>query len=419
MAGREPAAGAHHDAPSYIVFRLDALGDVVLTTPLFRALKLSRPKSRLTVVVQAQYKSLLATNPHIDEILPLPQARPLWLPKRLQRLIAAILLYGTQLRARHFDYAISPRWDVDEHLATFLCALTPATHRVGFSSSTSEAKQRINRGFDSVYDMCLPPGPACHESLRNLAVAKAVGATSQDDRPEILLSERDRGSAIRLLGDMRPRTTVVALGIGAQSEGRRWPLARFAETVNQIGESRELHPVVVCSKDEFGEALKLSAQLRKAPTILHGATLREVCAVLERCDIFLGNDSGCAHLASAVGCNLIVISRHPKDGDANHFNSPIRIAPRGRNVRVLQPATGRDRCSTGCIVTGQHCILGVSVEDVVGAALQMLDSRRSAIPEAPKPGTVLLPARLLEAHSADAVRHLVEVLRNRVDRPIL
>ena len=106
------------DPLSFILFRLDALGDVVLTTPLFRALKAAHPESRCTVVVQQQYKSLLVTNPHIDEILTLPRIRPAWLPLRLKRLASATLLYWTQLRRRHFDFAISPRWDVDEHLAT-------------------------------------------------------------------------------------------------------------------------------------------------------------------------------------------------------------------------------------------------------------------------------------------------------------
>src|SRR4051794_8064665 len=76
--------GSQRQSLSYIVFRLDALGDVVLTTPLFRALKSAHPASRLTVVVQPNIKPLLATNPHIDEILTLPELNVPGLPKRLR-----------------------------------------------------------------------------------------------------------------------------------------------------------------------------------------------------------------------------------------------------------------------------------------------------------------------------------------------
>ena len=47
--------------------------------------------------------------------------------------------------------------------------------------------------------------------------------------------------------------------------------------------------------------------------------------MLERCDLFIGNDSGTAHLAAAMDCKTIVISRHPRDGDPNHSNSPVRF----------------------------------------------------------------------------------------------
>ena len=166
---------SHREPVSYIVFRLDALGDVVLTTPLFRALKSAHPGSRLTVVVLPYVKPLLVTNPYIDEILTLPLINPQWLPMRLRRLLAAVTFYWTQLRGRRFEFAISPRWDVDEHLATFLCVVANASHRVGYNCSTTAAKRRINRGFDEAYDICLPPGPVRHEVLRNLSVAGMPG----------------------------------------------------------------------------------------------------------------------------------------------------------------------------------------------------------------------------------------------------
>lgn len=184
--------GSQRQLRSYIVFRLDALGDVVLTTPLFRALKAAYPACRLTVVVQPHIKALLATNPHIDEILTLPEMKLPGLPKRLRRLVAATAFYWTQLRGRQFTFAVSPRWDVDEHLATFLCALTRAEHRVGFSCGTTTAKQEINKAFEGAYDVCLPPGPICHEVRRNMAIAERLGATACDDSLDIHITDRDR-----------------------------------------------------------------------------------------------------------------------------------------------------------------------------------------------------------------------------------
>ena len=403
---------------SFIVFRLDSLGDVVMTTPLFRALKQGHPRSRCTVVVQRSYKSLLATNPHIDEILTLPIIRPAWLPRGPKRLIASLLFYWTKLRKRHFAIAISPRWDVDEDLATFLCLLTNATTRVGYSERATAAKQEINRGFDRAYSLCLPPGPVQHEVLRNLAVAEALGATACDSGLEIHLTERDRRRAARLLAKVPGTAKAIALGIGAQSPGRRWPLQRYAETIHRLRQVTRAWPVIVCSESEFGDALELARLLRCAPVIVSGARLRDVCAVLERCEVFIGNDSGCAHLAAAMRCKTIVVSRHPRNGNRNHFNSPVRFAPLGRQVYVLQPAAGLDACREACCSPKPHCITAVSVDEVAAAAQVMLGETRDTIKPFATKSSDRTSHILLQVHSTVALRQAVEELHVKGARPL-
>ena len=90
---------------SFIVFRLDALGDLVLTTPLFRELKRSYPQAHITAVVQEAYKSILATNPSVDEVLTIRSRRSRWLPKGALHLLAVLSFYRRELQGRRFDVA--------------------------------------------------------------------------------------------------------------------------------------------------------------------------------------------------------------------------------------------------------------------------------------------------------------------------
>jgi heptosyltransferase III len=379
---------------SIIIFRLDAMGDVVMTTPLFRELKRAFPESHCTMVVRRTVRPLLVTNPHIDEILTPPKVRLPLLPRRAKALTAALLLYWSCLRRRRFDVAISPRWDLDEHFATLLCLLTKAARRVGYSEKSSPLKQRLNRGFDVAFNICLPPGPVRHEVVRNLVVLEALGGTVQDSRLEIRLTERDRAFASRLLTKIPASTRVIALGIGAITAGRRWPLQRYADCVSRIAERLRVQPVIVCSANEGEQALHLAKLLPCGPIILSGAPLREVCAVLERCDLFIGNDSGAAHLAAAMDCKTIVISRHPRDGNPNHANSPSRFGPHCSEARVLQPATGLDSCSDCCRMPEPHCITAVSVDDVVAAGRAMLSGPPAKLhPEFTKTSNHVRPRR--------------------------
>jgi heptosyltransferase-2 len=148
-----------------------------------------------------------------------------------------------------------------------------------------------------------------------------------------------------------------------------------------LAQQASVQPVIVCSAAEDEPALRLSSLLNCKAVILSGTPLRETCAVLEHCDVFIGNDSGSAHLAAAMGCRTIVISRHPRDGDPNHSNSPLRFGPYCETARVLQPATGVDTCTGGCQVSAPHCIMAVSVNEVIAAARNVLGSRPS-IPRA-------------------------------------
>ena len=310
-------------------------------------------------------------------------------------------------RVCHFS-----RWDVDEHLATFLCVLTHASRRVGYGETTSPAKQRINRGFDKVFSNRVPPGPARHEVLRNLAIVEALGGTVSDDTLEVRLTERDRRRAAKLLAPVTHSSKLVAIGIGAHSPGRRWPLERYAETVLQLANEYSIYTVVVCSAAERGEAEILANFLPGDPIIVSGAPIREVCAVLERCDLFLGNDSGCAHLAAAANCKTIVISRHPRDGDPNHFNSPVRFAPHGSCVSVLQPTTGLDGCEAACRRSEPHCITSVAVESVVATARKMLESPRViAVPLMTSSWPEQVSSHLIHSHSAVAMQHAIAALR--------
>lgn len=392
------AASARNQAPrSILVIRLDQLGDLVLTTPLFRELKRLYPGARITAAIPETFTGILATNRNVDEILPMRPIAPKRLPERVRLLASVLLFYRRRLRHRHFDLVVSPRWDVDENLATLLCALISATRRVGYSSCTAVAKRKLNRWFDGAFDVVMAPGGLQHELDRSLAVVPALGGVVHSSRPEIQLTDSDREFAKELLRHHDGQRILIALGIGGRAAGRRWPVERYAQFITELNRYRSVQPLILCAEEDDREAAALSVKLAVPPYIVNGLPLRLVCAVIERCDLFVGNDSGPAHMSAAMNCPTIVISRHPVEGDPNHPNSPTRFEPRCDRSRVIQPLHGADECSDYCRSRVPHCILRVSVERVVEAALELLpvgaqDSRVDCRPRLESRAFILEPA---------------------------
>jgi ADP-heptose:LPS heptosyltransferase len=409
LARNQRTTDPHASPRSIIIFRLDQLGDLVLTTPLFRELRYNFPNSRCTVVVQPAFQSILATNRNLDEILPLKEVGPNWLSPRVRRLSSALWFYWTELRHRQFDLAISPRWDVDESLATMLCALSNAGARLGHSERVSDAKQRLNRGFDAAFDIVVPAGSVRHEVDRNLQIVEALGGKVKDRRLEICLTPNDRKFARELLIHHERGLILIAIGIGGRAPSRRWPLQSYARLIGELSRRHGVQPVIVCSDDEDSAASELSTMLAVPPYIVSGGPLRCVCAVLEQCDLFVGNDSGPAHLAAAVECPTIVVSRHPLLGDPNHANSPARFAPCSSRCRVVQPSIGAGDCATSCGSGAPHCIKLVTVEMVMQAALDLLDERTCS----PKTNEVLrssVASAAIRLVDAPSVREAAGVL---------
>ncbi len=126
--------------------------------------------------------------------------------------------------------------------------------RVGYTETASPAKQRLNRGFDAAFNICLSAGPVQHEVLRNLEIVKALGGQVADSRLEISLTDRDREFASKLLANVPAASTVVAVGIGGRSAGRRWPLENYAQSLTRLGKEHRVQPVIICSARRKGRS---------------------------------------------------------------------------------------------------------------------------------------------------------------------
>jgi ADP-heptose:LPS heptosyltransferase len=367
---------------SILIIRLDEIGDLVLTTPFLRELRRNAPKAWITLIVNPVTWNLVEFCPYVNEVL-LFDCRS---DSRLAHLwhLGRALAFAKKHLWRRFDLAMLPRWGADYHEATLLAYFSGAAGRLAYSEHLHEGKARVNRGYDRFLTQTLDGKGLKHQVEWNLDFLLPLGGKINDSRLELWLTDDDREFAKKTLKahGVRDGEILIAIVPGAGVLKRIWPLERWVELARRLNQEFAPRLVVVGSKREKDLGACIEKTLGSTVINLAGrATLRETSAILERCSLTVSNDSGPMHLGTAVGTAAVVLSCHPRGGDANHENSPNHFHPWGVPYVLLQPEAATPPCSGSCNSLVPHCILGIEVESVQQAVRDLLPSTCVGSPE--------------------------------------
>ena len=372
--GRAMPAGRRtlEDMSHIAVIHWDKLGDAILLGPVLRELRRNVPLARIVLVSNEPNAGVFSNCPYVDKVLLQAVTEvPDWgrthgESKSSRRLVrdAARLLRAEARAHGKVDLVIGPTW------------LNPAFGRsffegVLFQSGLGGTLLRHERSRNGFCEVDLLQ----HHVPRNLAIIRALGASIEDDSLEMWLEPNDRVEADELLRALPPATRLVALHASAGLPRREWPLAGFAEVVDHLSRTEALSFVLVGGEEVKAKGGFSSLSGKDGVIDATGMTsLGGLGAVLARADLLISNDSGPAHVAAAVSTPVVVVSAHPRDGDPWLITSPNRYRPWGVPSTVVQPDSARPPCNPGftCTAEEPHCILSVTVDQVVEAAFALL-----------------------------------------------
>jgi ADP-heptose:LPS heptosyltransferase len=169
---------------------------------------------------------------------------------------------------------------------------------------------------------------------------------------------------------------LVAVAIGAAQGRRWWPLDRYAAVIDALADSG-CTVVLLGAPDEVDRGRSLRDRLAGGTSVVDligRIPLRQTVAVIDRCALFLGNDSGLGHVAAAVSTPAVIISCHPTGAPADHVNAPERYRPVGGPSVVIRPASPTSaRCADGCVPVDEACcITRVPVDEVLAACRTLM-----------------------------------------------
>ncbi len=328
------------------------IGDTLFTTPTMRAVRRRFPHAHIAALTFPTNAGVLYANEDIDEIILHPTGQT-FTPWEYVRFL-------WRMRQKHFTMAIEFRPYV-----WWLSVACGIVRRLSFDIP--------------VYQWFFPfsPRPWKHRhAIANYAsVIDLLGLHVDDSRLVVRTTEQDRAAladflAAQGVGVGRAERLIVLHPGGEGFRGmKRWDSARFTILGDRLAERYDARIVIIGGRDELPLAQTVAAAMTRQALVLNGrVTLGQSIALLERCYLFVGDDSAPLHMAGSLDVPTVgifgptnVVNYHPVGPYVEIARSDLVCSPCFFFVGSA-PVWAGSRCRV------PTCLHALAVETVLAAA---------------------------------------------------
>ncbi len=323
------------------VIRLGRLGDVTLTSPTVKNLRMLYPESRIIFVTRAMYKPLAEILPGVNEVLTFPDEGRYF---DLVRLTSEIDEYEPKLIV-----------DLHKNFRSFhLATLTKTPYRVVYHKRRKERLAAVNdKKFVSPVPHTVDLYNGVLDELKGAKLAKW---------PDLILPDE-------ILDGALPGRDSVAIVPGASSPVKAWPVKRFAELAERLVYDFNLPLKIFLG----GQEKSLESEFKNLPAdrvvFYHNHPLVEIAGLLSQCRVTVTNDSGLMHVSSSVGTPTVALF--------GPTHEQLGFYPLGLHDIMLSVDESCRPCSLhgnkACYREEQYCFTRLTVDDVYKRVIRALE----------------------------------------------
>ena len=294
------------------------LGNLVLMTPMIAAMRSAFPDSSIDVLISSGMEDVLGNNPDIDELLVFD--------KKLMRTKPwNYLSFVRDIRRKSYDLAV----DVSDgrHFSfnnVMMTALSGATYSLGYD--------REDAG-DLLNILLPPPSPDIHFADALTGLVRALSPVSGEFPMRFHLSDENRDAVEGLLEKQGLSVLDSFCLIHPGGRGKKqWGEENFANLIDRIRAETGLPVLVIAGASEGDIVSKMKRLVHESFPVLKNLSIGQMAALIERCELFISNDTGPMHVASALGrCTVSIF-----------VSSNYRVyGPRGENTRIVAGSGSR------------------------------------------------------------------------------
>ncbi len=337
-----------------LIVRLSAIGDVVMASPLIRALRDKYPEAHIAWLVQAEAAPLLAANPRLDEVIVWPRGewQRLWRERRYWQLLKAVRSFRRALRVRGFDLVL----DIQGLMKSGLLAwMSGAPERVGLGSREGSARL-MTRVVDK---------PRGDERIGSeyRCMAEALGLKTEPFGMDLALSAGDQRFADDFIAEHGLQSGYAVICPFTTRPQKHWIETRWPELAARLREEPGLPVVMLGGPGDREAAARIAAGKADIIDAVGQTSLSQAAVLISRAHLLVGVDTGLMHMGIAFAVPTIAI-----------FGSTCPYLDTGRdNTRILYKALDCSPCRRRPTCDGTFtCMQEIGVDEVLSKARELL-----------------------------------------------
>lgn len=289
------------DPHHILIVHIAGLGETILALPALRSLRQHLPHTRLTIATSPATADLLRMAGCVDEVLTIGRLKK-------AELAGPRALYVSLKSLR----------EASHHTYDLAIEFTPGTE-AAVLMNFARPLRRLNaprKGLHQVIGLLAsafarPSKAVRHQAQRYLDLLEPLGVRPVEAAPKLKTDRAADERIDKLLRKkgLQPGELLVGIHPGAGSAGKRWSAERFASLASRMIHNFNARVLLFTGPREHWLSRRVAAELPKDHFVtLESLPAADFVSALARLSLFIGNHSGPAHLAAAVGVPVVVAS---------------------------------------------------------------------------------------------------------------
>lgn len=327
-----------------LIVRPDALGDVILTTPLIKSIKLSLPSAEIVTLVQPLAQDVYEGLPEVSEQLVLPRILSIktWIESYFK------------LRKKQFDIVVFPY--LDGYYATLMWMLRIPV-RVGDARQLIPGlflNRKVTLNFRNLFRHQVEfNNDLLHGLFKNPIISNDTSLPYEDIK----------------LDDIDKETLWIGIHPTTGRGNRAWTPEKYAKLIDRIHTETSYRVVITGAGEKDNAVFERICELttHKPLSLVNKLSVKQLKSAVRRCCVFVGTDTGPVHLAAAMGTPVLCVS-------PTKFVKSLRWGPWRTSNRVISNTRTCELVCDPFVCKETICLDAIHVDDAFKKLMRLLQS---------------------------------------------